>query len=327
VRETTALCERLGIAVPIVQAPIGSLVSPELVASVADAGALGMLASTWVDADTLRAEIGRVRSLSSGRFGANFVLDFPVAENIAACLDEGVDVISTFWGDPRDVHAQIAAGGALHMHIVGSVDEARRAADAGVDVIVAQGWEAGGHVRGSVGTLVLVPAVVDAVRPIPVVAAGGIADGRGIAAALMLGAQAAWIGTRFVVADESRAHDVYRDAILAADGADAVHSMCFDGGWPDAAHRVLANDTLRGWTAAGAPAAPVRPGENDVIATTDSGRTIRRYHRAPPLRGMSGKLREMALYAGQSSALVSAGGSARQIVADLTAELRAALGS
>jgi NAD(P)H-dependent flavin oxidoreductase YrpB (nitropropane dioxygenase family) len=324
-RERTELCILLGIDVPIIQAPIGSVVSPQLVASVGNAGALGMLASTWVDAARLRADINEVRAVGSGRFGANFVLDFPVADNIAACLDEGVDIISTFWGDPAEAHQQIAAAGALHMHSVGSVAEARRAAEIGVDVIVAQGWEAGGHVRGQVSTLALVPAVVDAVSPIPVVAAGGIGDGRGIAAALMLGAQAGWIGTRFILADESRAHDVYRSAVIDAAADDAVHTMCFDGGWPDAAHRAVSNSTMQAWSAAGQPAGPDRPGEQDVVATTASGHPIRRYDDSPPLRNMVGDLTAMALYAGQSVELVTTSASAEQIVADLMRELHAAL--
>ncbi len=326
-RERTDLCRLLGIDVPIVQAPIGSVVSPQLVASVGSAGALGMLASTWADAARLRADIRKVRELGSGRFGANFVLEFPVTDNIATCLDEGVDVISTFWGDPEQAHRQIAAAGALHLHSVGSVVEARRAAEVGVDVIVAQGWEAGGHVSGRVGTLALVPAVVDAVSPVPVIAAGGIGDGRGIAAALMLGAQAAWIGTRFIVADESNAHDVYRRAVLDASADDSIHTMCFDGAWPDAAHRVLSNSTLQGWLAAGQPASPNRPGEQDVVATSTSGRSIRRYDRSPPLQNMAGSVDAMALYAGQSVDLVRTPGSAAHIVADLVRELREALGS
>jgi NAD(P)H-dependent flavin oxidoreductase YrpB (nitropropane dioxygenase family) len=324
-RERTELCSLLGIDIPIIQAPIGSLVSPQLVASVGNAGALGMLASTWVDTTRLRADIAKVCELGTGRFGANFVLDFPVADNIAACLDAGVGIISTFWGDPAEAHRQIAAAGALHMHSIGSVAAARHAAEIGVDVIVAQGWEAGGHVRGGVTTMALVPAVVDAVSPIPVVAAGGIGDGRGIAAALMLGAQAAWIGTRFIVADESRAHDVYRRAVIYAGADDAVHTMCFDGGWPDAAHRALSNSTLQVWSAAGQPAGPDRPGDLDVVATTASGQPIRRYDDTPPLRNMAGDLDAMALYAGQSVELVTTSGTAEQIVAELVRELRAAL--
>ncbi|MET7469077.1 nitronate monooxygenase [Micromonospora sp. NPDC005599] len=120
----------------------------------------------------------------------------PVVDSLAVCLDEAVPVISTFWGDPEPVSHRIRDDGALRMHTVGSVKEAVHAAGCGVDVIVAQGWEAGGHVRGTTATIVLVPAVVDAVGPIPVTA-GGISDGRGLAAVLALSAQGAWLGTGF----------------------------------------------------------------------------------------------------------------------------------
>ena len=319
----TPLCDRLGIALPIVQAPIGSAASPELVAAVAGAGGLGMLALTWVGARGAAARIRRVRELTTGRFGVNLVLDFPIADRLDACLAEGVRIVSTFWGDPATVHDTIHDGGALHLHTVGSAQEARRAVDAGVDVIVAQGWEAGGHVRGRTATLPLVPAVVDAVDPVPVIAAGGIADGRGLAAALMLGAQAVWLGTRFVTATEASTHDVYRRHVVDAVGADAVHTLCFDGGWPHAAHRALRNSTLDAWEAAGSPAAPHRPGEGDVVATDAAGRPHSRYEDLMPMPGMTGDLADMAMYAGQSAELVRDVRPAADIVRAIAAEAEA----
>lgn len=125
--------------------------------------------------------------------------------------------------------------------------EARGAVDAGVDIIVAQGWEAGGHVWGEVSTLTLVPAVVDAVGTTPVIAAGGIADGRGLAAVLALGAGAAWMGTRFVASVEAPAHPDYVARVLGAAETGTFHSKLFDIGWPDAAHRVLRNATIDAW--------------------------------------------------------------------------------
>ena len=180
------------------------------------------------------------------------------------------------------------------------------AAEAGVDVIVAQGVEAGGHVRGTTSTLALVPAVVDAVAPIPVVAAGGIADARGVVAALALGAQAAWIGTRFLLAAEANVHASYRSRLLAARASDAVHTEAFDGGWPRAPHRVLRNATLTAWEAAGRPAAPDRPGEGEIVATAPNGSALNRYHMAMPQSGTRGDIEAMALYAGQGVGLVRA---------------------
>ena len=130
---------------------------------------------------------------------------------LAAALEEGERIVSRFWGDPAPYADTIHKSGALLLQTVGSVDEARRALHAGADVLVAQGWEAGGHVRGESTTLALVPAVVDVAGEVPVVAAGGIADGRGLAAALALGAAGAMIGTRFLAAEDADTHRRYRE--------------------------------------------------------------------------------------------------------------------
>ena len=162
-----------------------------------------MLVPWRADLDTVRRQIRETRELTGRPFGVNLNLDFPQEERLAVCLEERVPVISFFWRDPSLLVSRAKAGGAAVLHSVGSVAEARRAVDCGVDVVVAQGWEAGGHVRGTVATLPLVPSVIDAVAPTPVVAAGGIADGRGLAAVLALGADAAWIGTRFLASTEA----------------------------------------------------------------------------------------------------------------------------
>jgi NAD(P)H-dependent flavin oxidoreductase YrpB (nitropropane dioxygenase family) len=300
----TALCDRLGIDLPIVQAPVGSAARPELVAAVSEAGGLGMLALTWHSPDQARRSIRRTRQLTTRPFGVNLVLDFPVDDLLTVCLEEKLPIISTFWGDPSPAHARIHQAGALHLHTVGDIDEAVRAVTAGVDIVVAQGWEAGGHVRGGTTTMALVPAVVDAVHPAPVVAAGGIADGRGVAAALALGAQAAMLGTRFLATTEAATHEVYRQRLIAATSPDTVHTTCFDGGWPNAPHRALRNTTLQLWQAAGSPPAPLRPGGGDVIAVNTSGKDHHRYEDLMPLPGMTGDLAAMALYAGQSVNLV-----------------------
>ncbi|GAA3954416.1 NAD(P)H-dependent flavin oxidoreductase [Actinoplanes auranticolor] len=320
----TPLCERLGIDVPIVQAPVGSAAGPELAAAVADAGGLGMLAVTWLGAEQARDGIRRVRRLTPRPFGVNLVLDFPVADTLDRCLAEGVPVVSTFWGDPGAVSGQIRAAGALHMHTVGGVAEAVHAAGCGVDIVVAQGWEAGGHVRGTTTTMVLVPAVVDAVAPVPVLAAGGISDGRGLAAALALGAQGAWLGTRFLASAEARSHPVHRQHLVDAGAEDTVHTHCFDDGWPGAAHRALRNGTLRRWEQAGSPSRPERPGEGDVVAVDGTGRAHHRYGDQIPLPGMTGDLTDLALYAGQSVELVRAVEPAGELIRRIAAQATAA---
>src|SRR5262244_1665341 len=194
----TALCHMLGIEYPIVAAPMGpDLTGPEMVAAVSNAGGLGILQAQLCAPPLFREEIHRVRALTDKPFGVNLLLHFPVEDHVAVCLEERVPVLSLFWGDPTPYVEPAHAAGVKVFHQVGSVADAQRAAAAGVDVIIAQGAEAGGHVAGEVSTLALVPRIVDAVSPRPVAAAGGIADGRGLVAVLALGAQAAVLGTRF----------------------------------------------------------------------------------------------------------------------------------
>ena len=322
---TTPLCELLGIEVPVVQAPIGTSATAQLAAAVSEAGGLGMLSATWADPSQVARQVARTRELTDKPFGVNVSLDFAVEAQLDAALEAGARIVSTFWGDAARLRPAISAAGALHLHTVRSPDEARAAVDAGVDVVVAQGWEAGGHVWGQVASLPLVPAVVDAVAPVPVIAAGGIGDGRGLAAVLALGAQAAWLGTRFLTAVEANTHDHYRERVVAATVTDTAYTGCFDLGWPDAPHRVLRNATLDAWEEAGRPAAPGRPGEGDVVARDPRGGDIPRYFDLMPLRGLEGEVDEMALYAGQSAGLVHDVRPAADIVASLVREAEAAL--
>jgi NAD(P)H-dependent flavin oxidoreductase YrpB (nitropropane dioxygenase family) len=310
----TPVCELLGIDVPIVQAPIGSATCPELASAVSESGGLGTLALTWTGVDAVTETIRATRSLTRCPFAVNLVLEWDPRERIEVCARERVPLISTFWGDPSTCAGAIHDAGALHIHTVGSVAEAVDAAAAGVDVIVAQGVEAGGHVRGTTSTLTLVPAVVDAVSPVPVLAAGGIGDARGLVAAMSLGAQGAWIGTRFLAAREANVHAAYRRRLVAAGAGDTVYTHAFDGGWPDAPHRVLRNRTLTAWEAAGCPPAPGRPGEGDTVAIAPDGRGLPRYHMAMPQAGADGEVDEMALYAGQGVGLVRACAPAADIV-------------
>jgi nitronate monooxygenase len=194
----------------------------------------------------------------------------------------------------------------------------------GVDVIVAQGWEAGGHLRGSVATLPLVPAVVDAVAPVPVIAAGGIGDARGVAAVLALGAQAAWLGTRFLLAEEAPVHEDYRRALIAAAETDAQwYADLYQAGWPGAPHRAIANSTAAAWEAAGRPAPGGRPGEAEQIAWGRSGEPIVRYSSVLPLEGDTGDIGALSLWAGQSVALAQRIQPAAGIIAELTSRLPA----
>jgi NAD(P)H-dependent flavin oxidoreductase YrpB (nitropropane dioxygenase family) len=320
----TAACEALGIEVPIIQAPMQGVVGPPLVAAVSNAGGLGMLVPWAGDAAALRRDLREIRALTSKPFGVNLNLSFPIDKLLDLCLDEGVPIISIFWGDPTAATARAKAGGAVVMHTVATAEDAKQAVDCGVDMVVAQGWEAGGHVRGTVTTMALVPAVVDAVAPVPVIAAGGIADGRGLAAALALGASAAWIGTRFLASDEAPIHGDYLDRIIAAGADDTVYSQdLFDIGWTDAPHRVLHNSTVAQWQAAGCPPPGARPGEGEVIVTSDSLGPVVRYQSDTPPSDGAGEIDAMALWAGQGVGLVKARQPAGDIVREINDQAEA----
>ena len=315
---STAVCELLGIERPIVQAPMAAV--PSLAAAVSNAGALGMVTLTW--SDDAGAVVRETAGLTARPFGGNFLRTEDHHRRLDLALDAGLRIVSFMWGDPSGYIHRVHDAGGIVMHTVGSAQEARQAVAAGADVIVAQGWEAGGHVWGRVATLPLVPAVVDAVAPVPVIAAGGIADARGVAAVLALGAQAAWLGTRFLLAEEMPIHEDYRRALIAAAETDPQwYSDLYDVGWPDSPHRALRNSTARAWEAAGCPPDSQRPGQGDVIAHFASGESIVRYEPAPPMAGTTGDIEALSMWAGQSVALAKRPQSAADIVTELTSGL------
>jgi len=314
------LASLLGVDLPIVQAPIGTASVPALAAAVSNAGGLGMLALTWCRPDEIASVIGEARALTSRPVGINLVLEWDQHERLEAALGAGTKVVSVTWGDPAAYIEHAQRAGAVVLVTVGSAEEARRVEAAGADAVVAQGWESGGHVWGEISTMTLVPAVVDAVE-IPVLAAGGIADARGVAAALALEAEGVWVGTRFLLAEETPIHPLYRKLLLAADATGTAYSSVFDGGWPNAPHRTLRNSTLEAWERAGAPSPGSRPGEGEVVARSPDGTEIPRYASALPLAGMEGEIEALSLWAGQSVRLVRAVRPAAEIVAELTAGL------
>jgi NAD(P)H-dependent flavin oxidoreductase YrpB (nitropropane dioxygenase family) len=293
---------------------------PQLAAAVSNAGALGMVTLTW---STPAGDVVRdTAALTDRPFGGNLIIDSDQHHRLDEALEAGLRIVSLFWGDPAGYVERVHDADGVVLQTVGSAEEGRRAVAAGVDVVVAQGWEAGGHVRGQVATLPLVPAVVDAVAPVPVIAAGGIGDGRGVAAVLALGAQAAWLGTRFLLAREMPIHEEYRRRLLDAVETDAQwYPDLYDVGWPNAPHRALRNSTAGAWEAAGRPALGSRPGEGEVIAHFPSGEEIVRYEPGAPLVGTTGDIEALSMWAGQSVALVKQPQTAAEIVAELVSGL------
>ena len=318
----TPLCDIFKIDTPIVQAPIARATNPAMAAAVSNAGGLGMLAFLRRDADEVRRLIGETHELTDRPFGANFVLrdSEDTDDRLDACLESGVNVVSFHWDEPFEFVDRIHDAGVLVMYTVGSSEDARRAVEAGVDIIVAQSWEAGGHVRGNVATMALLPMVVDAVSPVPVISAGSIADGRGMAAALMLGADGVWMGTRFVASEEATVDPSYKKRIIDASETDTLmSSKVFNRGWEVPA-RALRNSTVENWEAAGSPEVGERPGEGEVIATGVDGEPVERYSSVAPYSGVTGDLEGLSNWAGQGVGLITRVQPAADIVREITEE-------
>jgi NAD(P)H-dependent flavin oxidoreductase YrpB (nitropropane dioxygenase family) len=280
---------------------------------------LGILQAQLAPPPLFRREIQRVRELTDKPFGVNLILHFPVDERVAICVAARVPIVSFFWGDPTPYVDRVHAGGGKVFHQVGSVADAQRAAKANVDVIIAQGVEAGGHIAGEVSTLALVPRVVDAVAPHIVAAAGGIADGRGVVAALALGAQAAVLGTRFLASAESRAHSDYKKKLLAANENDTIRTTLFGFGWPNAPHRTLRTPFVEQWLGREARSQESRADEPVIGHTVIAGQhmPLQRFMGLPPNVDATGDIESMDLLAGQGVGLVREIKPAAEIVREL----------
>ena len=216
----TRVTELLGIEYPIIQGGMAWVAESHLAAAVSNAGGFGLIGAANAPADVVRNYIHEARELTDKPFGVNIMLMSPFAEDIAQLVtEEKVAAVTTGAGNPEKYMAQWKAAGIKVIPVIASVALAKRMERVGADAVVAEGTESGGHI-GQATTMTLVPQVVDAVQ-IPVIAAGGIGDGRGMAAAFMLGAEAVQMGTRFCVADECVIHDKYKDRILKAKDIDS----------------------------------------------------------------------------------------------------------
>src|SRR5262245_35911958 len=250
----TPVCDLLQIDHPIALGGMGSVYSPELVAAVSGAGGLGAMGCHYLTAEQIQAGTAAIRKLTNRAFALNFLLFDTEEDSFASALALRPAVIAFAWPSAeQDVKPYVErahAAGCKVTFMAGGVPEAVKAARAGADVIIAQGTEGGGHV-GWQTTLTLVPMVVDAVAPVPVLAAGGIADGRGLAAAIMLGADGVLLGTRFLASRESPLHPNFKQAILESDGHDTLLSEIPDVAaglvWPGAMSRSRRNRFIERW--------------------------------------------------------------------------------
>jgi NAD(P)H-dependent flavin oxidoreductase YrpB (nitropropane dioxygenase family) len=305
---TTAFTDLVGCQVPIQQAGMGGVATPELALAVADAGGLGMVNMVMQPAGDVAAALDVLATKTTGKIGLNILMPFLDAEVVDAAASRA-RVVEFFYADPDpDLIGRVHAGGALAAWQVGSVAEARAAVDAGCDFIVAQGTEAGGHVRGRVSLLPLLDSVLAAVD-VPVVAAGGIATARGVAAVLAAGAAGARLGTRFVATPEANAHAEYVGALLRASAEDTVLTEAFSVMWPDAPHRVLRSAVEAGQAFTG-----------EVVAEMSLGAAripVPRLAVPSPTKDAAGTIAAMALYAGESVQAVTDIRPAGQLVREL----------
>ena len=306
----TRFTELVGCSTPLQLAGMGGQIgSPELAAAVARAGGLGMI-GPGPSADGLRTILDRLQQDDPpGAIGVNFLMPFLGEVAAVEVAANRARVVEFFYGDPdAALVGAVHNGGALASWQVGSTAEARAAVEAGCDFVVAQGTEAGGHVRGRLGLLALLPEVLDEVE-VPVLAAGGVGTARGVAAALAAGADGVRVGTRFVAATESGAHPEYVAALVEAGSEDTVLTETFRVQWSGAPHRVLRSCVEAAEALDGDTAGEVTYGEVTL--------PVPRFAPQPPNRTTTGAVQAMAMYAAQSVGAVREVQHAGEIVAEL----------
>jgi nitronate monooxygenase len=307
----TTFTDLVGCSAPIQLAGMGPVCSDELCAAVSEAGGLGMITVAATTPDGLEARLDRIASLTSRPVGANFLIP-AVDRECLRVASRSLRVVDFFWGDPDpDLVRTARDGGALVSWQVGSVAEALAAERAGCDFIIAQGIEAGGHIRGALGLLPLLSGVLDAVT-IPVLAAGGIGNARALAAVLAAGAAGARCGTRFVAARESAAHPVYVEALIAARAEDSIRTERYHVRCPlcPSTHGVLRSAIEAAESL-----------EQEVVGELrwgDQTFPISRFQGVPlPIKPVTGRIEAMACYAGQSVGDVHTVQPAAEILAEL----------
>ncbi|MCI4352605.1 MAG: nitronate monooxygenase [Thermoplasmata archaeon] len=326
----TKFTDLVGCTVPIQLAGMGQLSTPKLAAAVANAGGLGMLGWGGAPAEFVEKWLDETRRLTRGPCGMNFIVPGLVDEatgklepEAMACVHAAATharVVEFFYAEPDPaLISAVHKDGALASWQVGSPTEAATAEKSGCDFIVAQGSEAGGHVRGKIGVLALLAEVLPSAT-IPVVAAGGIGTGRAMAAALAAGAAGVRVGTRFVAADESEAHPRYVDRLIAASAGDTVLTEAFSTNWPHAPHRVL-----RGCVEFMQKSSKEVVGERVYQWAPDERVPVHRGDSIVPMRSTTGDIDAMPHWAGESVAAVRRVQPAAEIVRELAEEAQALL--
>lgn len=317
------LLERLGRRYPIWNAGMGGgIAGPELAAAVSNAGGFGVVGTGGMSSGA-RHLLDRTRSLTSEPFGANIILPVSDGKDVQACMDARVSVLILFWGDPQPYIGDAHRRGIAVVLQCGGTEEAVAAANSGVDAVILQGIEAGGHVKAISPLADTLKELATEIGATPVIAAGGIATRRDVESAFRHGARAVSVGTRFVASIEAAAHGEYKKRIVAADSADTVLTELYDIGWERAPHRVIRTGAYERWVAAGRPDPGSRPGEGENVGTILIGSSkiaIPRYSFIAPLESFDGDLDAMPLYAGKSVDRVAGILPVADIIRDLVGE-------
>ncbi len=323
----TPLCTVLDCEYPIIQAGMGGVARADLVAATTQAGAYGLLGMVRESPELIAQQIDAIRAKTDRPFGVNLI---PKATDPALlkaeldiCLDRKVHAMCFFWGVDDDAVKRSKDAGCKVLYQVGSVDDAIAAEQAGADVIIVQGVEAGGHVHGTVSSLVLLPQITRAVS-VPVVGSGGFASGESLIAALALGAQGIHCGTAFLACKESFAHDYHKDRIVQAKSTDTVYTDAFIINWPpNSPVRVLENSVTKSL----GPDLLGHRSDNTprFVIADEAGRPIYKFSTDSPLKVTTGNLEELALYAGQVAGNITAIPKAADRIADIINSARKAL--
>lgn len=329
----TRFTERYGCKHPFAGAGMAwACARPDFAAAVCAAGAVGALTGVPVvlTPDDLRAAIRELRRRTDGAFHVNLITGFPNDEPVEVCAQERVPIVSFHWGHPPAAQlARLREAGVSVWEQVGSAEAARRAVADGVDAVIAQGTEAGGHNYGELPTFVQVPAIVDAVgAEALVLAAGGVVDGRQVAAALSLGADAVWVGTALLASTEANVHAEHKRRLVAAAGTDAVLSSIFGPEMPAFnPMRVLRNRVVTEYEGRLDEVPTDRDDLEEIGRTVWLGEEIgvRKFHAFVPVPETSGDWEEMAWLAGQGVGLIRDIRPAREIVEDMMDQAEAVL--
>jgi len=317
----TQITRRFGLSTPILNAGMAMVARAELAAAVSEAGGLGMLGADVLGPEELRALVRETRALTDRPFGVDLLAPMITDAHLDVLAEEGVALCVIFWGSPtREQVARIKRGGTAFWMQVGSLGEALDAKALGAEGIIVQGLEGGGHNRSVATTFNLLPAIRAVVDPVPVIAAGGITDGASMAAALALGAEAVWCGTRFLASSEADAQEGYQRRVLAAGVADTISTTLFGPEMPLQPMRVIRNGATEEWAGREEEALAATCGETAGILRTPAGRVpLPRFSVHLPTRAVEGDFDQLCLTAGQSAGKIARVLPAARIVAEMSA--------